>query len=238
MAQTAVSLPKGSGSRQRLRTALATIHANFTDLFTRVASVEESAPEWIFEDAITDLDFENERFWADGAEQSLEDVLEDGSYGNWAGTLGADGLDGTSGPNLTALARTGLDFSVGMTVRMDYTVPDSGGEATVDFYTDGWTWTAVLSASRTEARAWNGNDSSQQALIVATHGRHQVAVNLSGTALAVSYEGSAINTDTNNAGAPAGEVFVGMTPGGSGFIIHRLTMWVARPNGDLPSLSV
>jgi hypothetical protein len=199
---------------------------------------EESAPEWVFEDAITDLDFENERFWADGAEQSLEDVLEDGSYGNWAGTLGADGLDGSAGPNLTTLARTGIDFTDGVTARIDYTTPDTGGEVTVDFYTDGWAWTIVLSADRTLARAWNGNDSLQQAQIVATYGRHQIAGNLSGTALAVSYEGSAINTDTNNVGAPSGEVFVGITPGGTGFIIHRLTLWAARPNGDLPSLSV
>jgi hypothetical protein len=60
MAQTTVSLAKGSGSRARLRTALNTIQSNFTDLYTRVTAVEGGgggAPEWVPENAIAFINF-------------------------------------------------------------------------------------------------------------------------------------------------------------------------------------
>jgi hypothetical protein len=80
MTQTSVSLPKGSGSRQRLRTALTTIHANFSDLYTRVTAIEEAeGPEWLPEGAISYADFVNGNYYAGGDEVEFGDVISGGT---------------------------------------------------------------------------------------------------------------------------------------------------------------
>jgi hypothetical protein len=87
MAQTAVSLPKGSGSRQRLRTALNTIQENFTDLFTRVDEIEGGGSEWMLEGSVLDLDFSGERYFFE-TERDLDEIA-DGT----PATVGSTGLD-------------------------------------------------------------------------------------------------------------------------------------------------
>jgi hypothetical protein len=93
MAQTAVSLTKGAGSRHRLRMALNTIQSNFTDLYTRVEAVEGGGgvPEWVPENAkaFINLAATNRGAWTeDDGEIALATVL--GEQANIESGVGAE----------------------------------------------------------------------------------------------------------------------------------------------------